>query len=132
MMIQVAEWSGPVASTVAIEANLYGFIHDTKDNPLPAVSISLNEHTTATMLDGTFSFLGTDPGDYTITCAKEGYQDFSMPVTLAEGDNKFDITMLAEGEAPPEGFPWGWVALGGGIAAAAGIGVAISRRKGGK
>lgn len=91
------------------KANLYGFVHDTGGNPLAAVSVVLNEHETATMLDGTFRFLNIEPNTYTIICEKGGYQSYSKQIILAEGDNGVDITMLAEGEEKP--FPWQWLLL---------------------
>ncbi|MBA7611385.1 hypothetical protein ES703_18609 [subsurface metagenome] len=110
-------------------ANLYGFIHDTKGDPLAAVSVAVNEHTTATLLDGIFSLLDLDPREYTITCTKVGYQDFTTTKTLEQGDNEIDITMLAEGEAPPEEIPWLWIGIGSGAVIAILAAVALAKRR---
>lgn len=79
-------------------ANLYGFAHDTDGNPLAAGSITLNSHETASMIDGIFWILEIEPGDYTITCTKEGYKDYSKTISLTEGHNDEDIEMLREDE----------------------------------
>ena len=115
-----------VATTLII-ANLYGFVHDKDGNPLPAVSVSLNEHSTATLLDGTFDFINIAAGPYTITCTKAGYKEFSEDITLTEGDNESDITM--EGEVPPPEIPWMWIGIGVGAAAAIGGAVALAKRR---
>lgn len=107
-------------------ANLYGFVHDSEGNPLPAVSVSLNQHKTATMLDGTFAFANIPAGSYTITCTKTGYKDFSTDITLSEGDNEIDIKMLAEGEVE---VPWLWIGIGVGAAAAIGGGIALAKKR---
>jgi hypothetical protein len=80
------------------KGNLYGFVHDSDGNPLAASSISLNGSETATMLDGTFSLLEIEPGDYTITCTKEGYKDYSKEITVTAGRNDVDIRMLRQEE----------------------------------
>lgn len=81
-----------------LKADLYGFVHDTDGNPLAASSITLNEHETTSMLDGTFAILGIELGAYTITCTKEGYKDYSNTISLTEGRYDIDIKMLTEEE----------------------------------
>lgn len=105
-------------------ANLYGFVHDKDGNPLPAVSVSLNEHSTDTMLDGTFDFINIAAGPYTITCSKTGYEDFAQDITLSEGDNDIDITMEGEVE-----IPWLWIGIGLGAVAVIGTGIALVKKR---
>lgn len=128
-MALVATWENKIAHVAVAIANLYGLVHDTKGNPLAAVSVVLNEHTTATVLDGTFSFLDLDPREYTITCTKLGCEDFTATVTLEPGDNEIDVTMLAKGEVPPEEIPWLWIGIGSGLAIAILAAVALARRR---
>jgi hypothetical protein len=115
------------------EANLHGLVHDRGGNPLPAVSVSLNGLSTATMLDGTFGFTNIEPGKYTVACTKSGYQDVSKSITLSAGDNGLDITMLAEGEKVGiwEWIKehWKWIAGGAGVAAAIGAGIALAKKR---
>lgn len=118
-----------VTEGVPVETNLYGLVHDTKGNPLPAVSVRLNGRATTTATDGTFSFLLIEPGSYTVICTKEGYQNFARPITLTEGENDIDIEMLAEGEALPTPKYWPWVAVGAGIVAIGGIAYVATRKK---
>jgi len=129
------------AITVGVEvANLYGFVHDTDGDPLAAVSITLNGHETASMIDGTFWILEIEPGDYTITGTKEGYKDYSKTISLAGGRNDEDIKMLREDEE--EGWwqklkDW-WAGLetwekgtiaGTGVVLGVGIGLAVTKGK---
>lgn len=107
-------------------ANLHGFVHDTDGNPLATVSVSLNEYTTTTEPDGTFSLMDLGPGEYTITCTKAGYQDFSKSITLPAGDNEIDIKMLAEGEVE---IPWLWIGIGLGAVAVIGGGIALAKKR---
>ena len=116
-------------------ADLYGFVHDTDGNPLAAVSITLNGHETASMIDGTFSILEIEPGDYTLTCTKEGYKDRSKTISLVAGDNEEDIEMLREDE---EESWWErletWqqaLIIGGGASAVIGL-LALATRERGK
>jgi len=95
-LVDERQWD---AITVAVEvevADLYGFVHDSDGNPLAAVSITLNAHETASMLEGTFSILEIEPGDYTVTCTKEGYKDYSKTISLTVGRNDIDVKMLRE------------------------------------
>jgi len=123
----------PVVIVPVGKADLYGFVHDSKGNPLPAVSVSLNQHKTATLLDGTFDFPNVAAGPYTITCTKTGYKDFNKDITLSVGDNEVDITMLAEEEE--EGIwewikaHWKWIAGGAGAAAAIGVTVVLVKKR---
>lgn len=128
-MALVATWENKIAHVAVGMANLHGFVHDTKDNPLEAVSVLLNEHTAATLADGTFSFLDLDPREYTITCTKAGYQDFTATKKLEPGDNEIDVTMLAEGEAPPEEIPWMWIGIGSGAVVLIVAAVALAKRR---
>ncbi len=106
--------------------NLYGFVHDSEGNPLPAVSVALNSYETATMLDGTFDLANIPVGPYTITCTKTGYKDFSKDITLTEGDNEIDITMKGEEEVE---IPWMWIGIGVGAAAVVGGGIALAKKR---
>ena len=125
-------WSAVKVGEEVEGANLYGFVHDKEGNSLPAVSIGLNGHITATMLDGTFTILEINPGDYIITCTFGGYKEFTKSLSLSEGDNEIDITMLKEGE---EGEPWyeryWWALAAGGavVATATTVVIRISKRK---
>lgn len=117
-------WDAIEATEVA---NLYGFVHDTDGNPLPAALVSLNEHSTATLLNGTFDFANIPAGPYAITCTKTGYQDFSKSITLNAGDNEIDIKMLAEGEVE---IPWMWIGIGiGAVAVIVGGTVALAKKR---
>lgn len=129
------------AITVGVEAaNLYGFVHDTDGDPLAAVSITLNGHETASMIDGTFWFLEIEPGDYTITCTKAGYKDRSKTISLVGGRNDEDIKMLGEEEEESwwEKLKDWWESLetwekgtiaGTGVVLGVGIGLAVTKGK---
>jgi len=127
------------AIIVGVEvAKLYGFVHDTDGNPLAAVSITLNGQETASMIDGAFWFLEIEPGDYTITCTKEGYKDYSKTISLAGGRKDVDIEMLGEGEEEEEEGWWAgletWqqaLIIGGGASAVIAL-LALAARKKGK
>lgn len=115
-----------------IVANLYGFVHDTSGNPLPEVSVDLNGYPATTNVDGEFSFEDIEPGDYTITCTKSGYEDTTKSKTLNAGDNEVDIEMLAEGEVPPPPpteVPWLWIGIGLGAVAVIGTGIALAKKR---
>jgi uncharacterized membrane protein len=85
---------------VAVEVtSLHVFVHDTDDNPLVAVSATLNGYGTASGLDGKFSFLDIEPGDYTLTCTKDGYKEYSKSINLAGGRKDLEIKMLREDES---------------------------------
>lgn len=128
-MALVATWENKIARVAVGMATLHGFVHDTKGNPLAAVSVLLNEHTAATLLDGTFSFLDLDPREYTITCTKAGFQHYTAAVTLEPGDNEIDVTMLAKGEPPPEEIPWMWIGIGSGAVVLIVAAVALAKRR---
>lgn len=124
------------AIAVGIEAaNLYGFVHNTDGDPLAAVSITLNGLGTASMIDGTFWILEIALGDYTITCTKGGYKDYSKTISLTSGRNDVDIEMLREGEEEE-----GWwerletwqqaLIIGGGASAVIGLLALATREKG--
>ena len=114
-------------------ANLWGFVHDTGGNPMAAVSITLNGHETASMIDGTFWILELEPGDYTITCTKEGYKDYSETISLTGGRNDEDIEMLRE-EEEEEGWwesleTWQKAAIIGGGASAVIVLLALATKE---
>lgn len=113
-------------------ANVHGVVYSLDGNPVPAVSVTLNSHETATKLDGTFDFLDIPTGPYTITCTKTGYKNFSDDILLREGYNEIAITMEAKEEFGIWEWikdHWEWIAGGAGAAAAIGIGITISRRR---
>lgn len=119
------------AITVEV-ASLYGFVHDTAGDPLAAGSITLNSHETASMLDGTFSILEIEPGDYTLTCTKEGYRDYSKTIRLTKGRNDEDIKMRGEEEGWWESLET-WlkaVIIGGGASAVVGLVALATKGKG--
>ncbi len=134
MKVDEKQWD---AIIVGVEvANLYGFVYDTGGNPLAAVSITLNGQETASMIDGAFWFLEIEPGDYTITCTKEGYKDRIKTISLPGGRKDVDIEMLGE-EEEEEGW---WESLetwqqafiiGGGASAVIAL-LALATRKKGK
>lgn len=136
-LIKEKHWD---AITVEV-TGLYVFVHDTDGNPLAAVSATLNSHETASGLDGIFSFLDIEPGDYTLTCTKEGYKDYSKDISLAGGRKDLDIKMLREDEEESwwEKFKDWWAGLetwekgtivGSGGALLGGIVFIVTRRKG--
>lgn len=123
VILEVAEakedektWNAVTAEGMPGLANLYGFIHEKNDTPIAAVSVKLNEHSAATKVDGNFSFTELEPRGYAITCTKIGWEKFTTDVTLEEGDNGIDITMVKE-EVPAK-LPWKWIGAGVGIVAA--------------
>jgi len=132
MVIDQKTWDAIEVGLPPEVANLYGFVHDTDGNPLDDVSITSNEHTASTNPDGEFSFEDIEPGDYTITCTKSGYEDTTKSKTLNAGDNEVDIEMLAEGEVPPPPpteVPWLWIGLGLGVVAVIGGGIALAKKR---
>ncbi|MFO8144247.1 MAG: carboxypeptidase regulatory-like domain-containing protein [Candidatus Syntrophosphaera sp.] len=66
-------------------------------NPVADVDIVINTttHATTTGADGTYSFPYVEPGNYTVTASKLGYESQTLPVTLVADETAtldFDLT----------------------------------------
>ncbi|MBA7634332.1 hypothetical protein ES703_41916 [subsurface metagenome] len=56
-------------------ATVYGLVIDTETGePLADVLVSLNDQVTSTDADGYYELVGIEPGTYSITFQKEGYE----------------------------------------------------------
>jgi len=79
-------------------ANLVGVVrHYTTLDLMEEVSIILNGQETTTNIYGLYSFHDVEPGDYTLTVSKDGFDTKVIDVTLALGDNTLDIILVPEG-----------------------------------
>lgn len=79
-------------------ANLVGVVrHYTTLDLMEEVSIILNGYETTTNIYGLYSFHGIEPGDYTLTISKDGFNTKTIGVTLAAGDNTLDVILVPEG-----------------------------------
>ena len=125
-------WTTPGIAVIVTEppppkADLYGIVADKEWLPIAGAIVEIDGHTTESVANGAYSFMNIDPGSYTITCAKEGYWDYAVSISLVKGDNTKNITLTptSEPQPPPEGeFPW--LALGIGTVVA---GYMLTRRK---
>lgn len=60
-------------------ANLYGKVTDNSSGqPIAGVLVTLNSMQTQTDVDGSYAFTDIQPGDYTATFSKAGYQTISL------------------------------------------------------
>lgn len=85
----------PIAET---KANLVGVVrHYTTLDLMDGVAITLNSHEATTNVYGLYSFHDVEPGDYTLTVSKSGFNTKTIDVTLVAGDNTLDIMLVPEG-----------------------------------
>lgn len=66
---------------------------------IPNALVTLNGYSARTDSYGYYSFESLELGGYTITIEKEGYDTISSDITLVEGINEWNVTMVPE--APP-------------------------------
>lgn len=79
------------------KSNLVGVVrHYTTLNLMDGVAITLNSHETTTSIYGLYSFHDVEPGDYTFTVSKDGFNTKTVDVTLAVGDNTLDVILVPE------------------------------------
>ncbi len=82
-LISTSALAQPTAGTVK------GTLTDDSGGVIPAASVSLAGHgaakTAQTQADGTYTFTGVAPGDYTVTISFPGFQPFTKPVTVTAG-----------------------------------------------
>ena len=89
-----------VLTTPALEtkANLCGVVRNyTTLDLIGGVVITLNSHETTTNIYGLYSFHNIEPGDYTLTVSKSGFDTKTINITLVAGDNTQDIMLVPEG-----------------------------------
>lgn len=81
-------------------ANVFGIISDSvTGNPIAGVQILLITNTFSNQA-GNYSFMNVEPGSYTITFSKTGYEEGSMAIEVVEGNNELNIDLVPSG-APP-------------------------------
>lgn len=71
--------SGPMELEVGDEA---AFTVTSRGSPVENALVEFGETTKKTSADGAVTFVFEQPGDYTITATKEGYEEASIPVTV--------------------------------------------------
>lgn len=80
------------------KANLVGVVRDYSTLSLVSgAEVNLDSHTTTTDANGLFSFHDVDPGGYTITVSRDGYNTKIDDIVLVTGDNTLDIILIPEG-----------------------------------
>lgn len=86
-----------ILTDLTTKANLVGVVrHYTTLDLMDGVAITLNGHETTTNIYGLYSFHDIDPGDYTLTVSKDGFNTKTIDITLVAGDNTLDIILVPE------------------------------------
>lgn len=79
-------------------ANLYGKVTDSQTGQSIAdVIVDLNGLEAYTDAQGNYIFTNINPGSYTVTFGKEGYEPTSCDVNIAEGNNELNISLIPGG-----------------------------------
>lgn len=76
-------------------ANLFGTVKNQAGQPIPGVTILLDSLHTVSGVNGEYGFWAINPGSYTLTFIQPGYVTLNVSITLIEGDNLKDVTMVA-------------------------------------
>jgi len=86
-----------VLTVPTTKANLVGVVrHYTTLDLMDGVAITLSSHETTTNIYGLYSFHDVEPGDYTLTVSKDGFNTKTIDVTLDAGDNTLDVILVPE------------------------------------
>lgn len=86
-------WAAPPTPPPG-RANLYGKVTDAETgSPIEGAAFSLNGLLVNTDSSGDYEFADLEPGDYTITAGADGYETKTDIMSLAEGNNQFDIQL---------------------------------------
>jgi len=75
-------------------AQLYGRITDASTGePISMATVTLDSMTTPTTIEGDYLFINLEPGEYSITCFKDGYESKAATVVLTEGNNELNAAL---------------------------------------
>jgi len=76
-------------------ANLYGKVTDAvTGDPISGVLVVLNGMQVFTDAQGNYALTDLEPGSYTITFGKEGYETITSDIVLVEGNNELNVQMV--------------------------------------
>lgn len=81
------------------ETDLTGFVYDaTNEEPLADATLTISEtgQTTNSDADGWFEFSELEPGTYTIEVDREGFEEHSETVEVAEGGASIEIGLTPD------------------------------------
>lgn len=86
-----------VLTVPTTKSNLVGVVrHYTTLDLMDGVAITLNSQETTTNEFGLYSLHDIEPGDYTLTASKDGFNIKTIDVALVAGDNTLDIVLVPE------------------------------------
>ncbi len=76
-------------------AHFYGRVTDANTGEVIWLGlVMLNGMTSPTSIDGEYLFANVEPGEYTVIFTKEGYETKTQAVTLSEGNNELNVSLM--------------------------------------
>lgn len=76
-------------------AHFYGRVTDANTGEVVWLGlVMLDGMTSPTAIDGEYLFGNIEPGEYTVTFTKEGYETKTQDVTLSEGNNELNVSLV--------------------------------------